>query len=97
MTNIFSEHHQDPLTCMEDSLAPNRIEPRVDNNEMVIADAAWEKVGRSPTEEVGLGGQDRRTGITQETLITSLMSTDDAFSIETGLELAGIAGPVRLL
>ena len=63
MTDIFS--HQDPPACMEDSLAPNRTEPRVDNNEMVIEDAAWEKAGSSPTEEVGLGGQDRRTGMTQ--------------------------------
>ena len=67
MTDIVSEHHQDPPACMEDSLAPNRTEPRVDNNGMVIEDSAWEKEGGSPTEEVGLegGGQDRRTGMTQ--------------------------------
>ena len=55
MTDIFSE----------DSLAPNRIEPQVDNNEMVIEDAAWEKAGSSPTEDVGLRGQDIRTRMTQ--------------------------------
>ena len=35
------------------------------DNEMVIEDAAWEKAGSSPTEDVGLRGQDIRNRMTQ--------------------------------